>query len=279
MSQSPHVFDVDDAGFEAAVVQRSHDVPVVVDFWAEWCGPCRTLGPLLEQAVDARGGQVLLAKVDVDANQRIAQAFNIQGIPAVKAFRDGRIVDEFTGAQPGPAIEAFLDRVVPSLPDQLAARARDLMSTDPDAAAAAAREALEHTPSHRGAAVALAELLLEEDPQQSLDLVTPHRPIPEAEAVATRAELALASGGADASALAERVAADPEDADARIELARVQAGDGDYEAAIDQLLDLVADGGDAREPAREQLVGLFNVLGDDHELVRTARPRLARALF
>ena len=166
---------------------------------------------------------------------------------------------------------------MPSATDKLAEQARRLAATDPDAAIAAAQQALDQDPSHRGAALALAELVVGDDPQQALDLVTPHRPIPEAEAIATRAELALAGG--DADELAARVEADPDDDAAALQLARLRAAAGDYEPAIELLLRLVRMGGDIREPAREQLVGIFDVLGDDHQLVRSARPQLASALF
>ncbi len=123
MAGGPHVVDVDASSFEEAVLERSHDVPVVVDFWAAWCGPCRTLGPTLESAVAARDGAAVLAKVDVDDNPTLAQQFRVQGIPAVKAFRDGRVVDEFTGAINAQQVEAFLDAL-------LAAPATDEAATD-----------------------------------------------------------------------------------------------------------------------------------------------------
>ena len=106
--------DVSEAEFDAEVIERSRTTPVIVDFWAAWCGPCRALTPLLEQAAGAREGSVVLAKVDTDANPGLAQAFGIQGIPAVKAFRDGAVVQEFVGAQPREVVESFFDAVAPS---------------------------------------------------------------------------------------------------------------------------------------------------------------------
>src|SRR6201987_6022075 len=109
--------DVTDSAFQTDVIERSQTVPVVVDFWAEWCGPCRQLGPVLERAVAAREGKVVLAKVDVDANPVVARTYGIQSIPAVKAFRDGRVVAEFVGAQPPTAVNSFLDSLLPSQTD------------------------------------------------------------------------------------------------------------------------------------------------------------------
>ena len=111
--------DVSEATFQTAVLDRSRALPVVVDFWAEWCGPCRQLGPVLELAVAQRAGQLELVKVDVDANPSLARAYQIQGIPAVKAFRDGRVVAEFVGARPAPGVEQFLDSLLPSPADAL----------------------------------------------------------------------------------------------------------------------------------------------------------------
>ena len=141
--------DVTEATFESAVIQRSGELPVVVDFWAEWCGPCRQLGPVLERAAEARAGKVELVKLDVDANPTISRMFGIQGIPAVKAFRDGEVVAEFVGAQPPQAVDQFLDSLLPSEADGLVAEG------DEDSL----RRALELEPTRADAAVPYAKIL------------------------------------------------------------------------------------------------------------------------
>jgi putative thioredoxin len=271
----PVVLDVDETAFPTAVVERSHEVPVVVDFWAAWCGPCRTLGPMLERAVEARGGEVVLAKVDVDRNQNLARTFRVQGIPQVLGFRDGEVVAQFTGVVPARQLEAFLDGLVPSEADRLVREARALPSAD---RAPLLRRALELAPDHREAAIGLAELVVEEDPDAALDLVVPHRPDPAAEAVATRAELA-ANGHGDLDELRARAARDDADGATLLDLGRALAARGEYDEALERLLAAVELGGEVRDPAREQLVALFGVLGDSDPRVREARPRLARALF
>lgn len=267
--------DVGAADFEEAVVARSHDVPVVVDFWAAWCGPCRTLGPMLEDAVTRREGAVELAKVDVDGAQQLAARFGIRGIPAVKAFRDGEVVAEFVGAQPASQIEAFLDQLVPSEADRLVGRAARTDATDADEAERCLRRALELEPDHRGASVALAELIVERDPDAALDLVAPHRPDPTAERVAARA--ALSGEGSDVAAL--RAAAADGDDRARLQLGRALAARGDHEAAVEELLEVVLAGGDEREAARRQILDIFTIAGDTAPFVADARRRLASALY
>jgi putative thioredoxin len=271
------VFDATDADFQTAVIDRSHRTPVVVDLWAAWCGPCKQLGPMLERAVAARGGDVVLAKVDTDANPGVSQAFRVQSIPAVFGIRDGQVVAQFVGVRPEAEIARFLDDLAPSDADRAVQRARVL---DGDEREAALRHALELEPTHREAAVGLADLLVGDDPEAALELVAPHRPDPAAEAIATRAELArVGAGAADLDALRAAVDGDRTDGAALLELGRALAASGAYEEALDRLLAAVELGGDAREPAREQIVALFNVLGADDPRVQAARPRLARALF
>jgi putative thioredoxin len=274
VSDSPYVFDVDTAAFPDAVVERSRDLPVVVDFWAAWCGPCHTLGPLLEAAVEAYGGEVLLAKVDVDANQPLAQAYGVQGIPQVLGFRDGRVVNQFTGVVPADRIATFLDELMPTEADRAVQRAR---AASGDAAIAELRHALELDPRHREAAIGLAERIVENDPEAAADLVGPHRPDPAAERIATRVE--LSRDGGDVEALEAQLLRDGDDGTTLLELGRALAARGDHGAAIERLLASVALGGPSREPARDQLVKLFEMLGGDDERVQQARPRLARALY
>jgi len=269
------VIDVDGAAFATEVVERSHQVPVVVDFWAAWCGPCRTLGPMLEDAVGRRGGDVVLAKVDVDREQALAQRFGVQGIPAVHAFRDGEVVDRFTGAVPAAQLEAFLDRLVPSAAD----RALALAAAQPASEARGTLEAaLDADPSDGRLAVALAELLVGDDPDRARTLVAPHPQVPGADRV--HAALALAAVAAqDPDAL--RAAAAAGDAGATVDLGRLLVGRGDVDEGLGTVLTALerTGGGDAdREVLRTGLLDLFTLLGDDAR-VGPARARMARALF
>jgi putative thioredoxin len=248
------VLEVGEAQFEREVIERSKQVPVVVDFWAEWCAPCRTLGPMIENAVVSRNGDVVLAKVDIDANQGLAQRYGIRGIPAVKAFRDGEVVDEFTGAIPQRQVERFIDNVVPSEADALVAEGDEQ----------SLRRALELEPGNPAAATALARLLLERgETQQALELVEGIEGDFGAEGLAARAQLQLSGSG------------DPQLGDALAALA-----DGDHERALEGLASALEGADeDTREQIRKLMVGLFAELGADHPLSKTYRRRLAAALY
>jgi putative thioredoxin len=241
--------DVTELDFESAVLERSKTTPVVVDFWAAWCGPCRQLGPLLEQAASAREEQVVLAKVDTDANPALARTFGIQGIPAVKAFRDGQIVAEFVGAQPRPAVEQFFDALVPSPADQLAAAGDE----------ASLRRALELEPGRADAAVPLARMLIA---RGNLDEAATF--------------LALVSGTFESDGLAARIRLQQADefADA---LRYLDAGDD--EQAFDLLLARLHSNDAQAEDVRLALVGELARLGPENPLARDTRRRLAAALF
>jgi putative thioredoxin len=250
------IADVAERDFEAKVIERSKQVPVVVDFWAEWCGPCRTLGPALEDAVRRRGGQIELAKLDTDANQLIARAYGIQSIPAVKAFKDGKVVAEFIGAQPPAAIEAFLDQIVPSEADRLAE------SGDEESL----RKALELDPRHAQAAIGLGRILLSRgERDEALEVL---RPFPHdfvADGLAARAELSAGQNGSGADELQGAFAA---------------WDDGRPEAALEALQSAISGetDSDRKDQLRRVMVAIFTELGADHPLAREHRRRLAAAL-
>lgn len=242
------VIDVTEATFQQEVLDRSRQVPVVVDFWAEWCGPCRQLGPALEAAANRRTGDVVLAKVDTDANQQLAGSFQIQGIPAVKAFRDGAVVDEFVGAKPPAEVERFFDGLVPSEVDRLVAAGDE----------ASLRRALELEPARTDAAAALAHLL--------------HA------AGDTDAALELAEGlpGFQAEGLVSRIrlTGDPAYADA---FAALDAGEP--ERGVDLLIAAMPAAGEAKDDLRRIVVAVLEGMGVDHPFARDARRRLAAALY
>jgi putative thioredoxin len=249
------IHDVDESGFEQAVIERSRQVPVVVDFWAEWCGPCRQLTPALESEARSRGDDVDLVKIDVDANQALAQRFGVQGIPAVKAFKDGAVAAEFTGAVPPAQVAAFFSGLVPSEADRLAGSDEE----------ADLRRALELDPRQDKAAIALARMLLDRgDNAETSELLEPFSGDFLAAGLAARAKLAEGDGD-------ETLAAAFADWDA-----------GRHEQALEALQEAVAatgpQDGDRRDLLRRVMVAIFTELGPESELARAHRRRLALSL-
>ena len=241
------VIDVSEATFEAEVIERSKTTPVVVDFWAEWCGPCRALGPILEREAGRREGQVVLAKLDTDANQNLARAFEIQGIPAVKAFKDGRVVDEFVGAQPPPAVERFFDKLVPSEAETLAAAGDE----------ASLRRALELEPGRADAAVPLARMLLARgERDEALAVLDPVRESFQADGLAARIRLEDAHPEAFAALDA-----------------------GETERGLQLLIDAIPNADGTKDDLRRAVVGVLDELGVESPVAREYRSKLATALY
>jgi len=250
--------DVTETNFQTAVLDRSNTVPVVVDFWADWCGPCRQLTPVLERAVSARAGKVELAKIDVDANQRLAQAFRIQGIPAVKAFRDGNVVAEFVGVQPPAAIDQFLDSLLPSEADGLVKRGDE----------ESLRRAHELEPTRADAAVPLAKILKNRgETDEALTVLSRVPGSFAADGLAARIGLESAA----------KNAAQPPVPDLSEAFAALDAGDN--ERALDLLIGALPSADGARDDVRRVVVGVLDELGVEDPLARDARRRLASALY
>lgn len=274
-----HVRDISTAEFAGAVVARSKEVPVVVDFWAAWCGPCRVLSPILERLAAEGQGEWELAKVDVDSNQRLAMEFGVQGIPTVVGFRDGEAVARFTGALPEPAVREWLRGLVPSETDLIAeeaARARE--AGDVVRAEGLFREVLGVQGDHNAAVTGLAALLIDDDrADEAMEILGR---LPETGEVPRLLSLARTRRGAgDLERLQAAAQEAPQDWSTRLGYGRALAAAGRNEEALEQLLAVVeARSGDVSEEARQTMLDLFEVT-DDAALVTAFRRRLANSLF
>lgn len=283
--------DATEATFMADVIEASREVPVIVDFWATWCGPCKTLGPALEAAVTAAKGKVKMVKVDVDQNQRIAGQLRIQSIPTVYAFWQGQPVDGFQGAVPPSEIKAFIDRLTGLAGDGglgEAVEAGEAMLAEGAAADAAQTFAaiLAEEPEHAGAYGGLvrAHLALgQEDQAEALLNAVPAKIAQAAEVEAARAQLALLRQAASAGPVAElraAVAADPGNHEARFELARALHAAGKVEEAVDELLELFRrDRAWNDEAAKKQLFTIFDSLKPGDPVAQSGRRRLSSMIF
>jgi len=277
--------EVSEAEFEAAVLDRSLEVAVLVDFWAPWCAPCRVLGPVLEKLVEEYAGDFVLAKVNVDESPSLAGALGIQGIPAVKLFRDGEITSEFTGALPEPAVREFLSRFLASAADKQA-QAAALFEQEGKGSEAKAlyQEILDADPNHAKALLGMGRLLMDEGNDQAalaqldkISLVADERK----EADRLIARIKLHEGGVqDETTLRAKVNSEPNNLAARFEFAQALAGMEKYEEALTEFLTIVkTDRGFQDDGGRKAMVQIFEVLGSDHPLTDRFRSELASVLF
>ena len=284
------VKDGSDAEFMTDVVEASKTQPVIVDFWAPWCGPCRTLTPAIEKAVRAARGKVKLVKIDVDANPAFAGQLKVQSIPTVYAFKDGQPVDGFQGAIPESQIKAFIERLTgestgPSDLDQILSMGEESLGlNDLGGAAQAFAQALQLDPKNEKAIAGMARVYLADGDADQARQTIAMAPDPSKEPMvnSVRAQLSLGAGAPVAltSEQEAKVAADPDDHQARFDLALALAASGQLEPAVDHLLKIVAADRDWNEQAaRKQLLTIFEAAGPTSEIARDGRRRLSSILF
>lgn len=271
--------------FDQEVLAASFKVPVIVDFWAPWCAPCRALGPILDKLAGDYKGRFILAKINSDENQELAMRYSVRGIPNVKAFVNGQLVDEFAGALPESAVREFIDGLLPSPAEPLR---QEAIAASARGDVAAARELLSRAlaldPRNEAARLDLVELMVDAGdltPAEKLldEIADRARDPARIEAVRARLTLTSASGSGDPKILEARIAANPDDLEARFELANLLALREDFRPAMEHSLEIVRRGRSFRDDAgRKTLITLFNLLGPEHELVREFRRELAAVL-
>lgn len=293
MADSPYIFDVTRSDFAVRVVEKSHEVPVLADFWAAWCGPCQMLMPVLARLADAYQGKFLLAKVNTDVEQALALEYGVRSLPTVKLFRNGQVVGEFMGVQPESRIRALIDRFVPREADAVIERAMALAAESRiEEGLALVRAAVAADPQYAPARLALARLLLAatdntglghrlDEAEQALGaLPLDHASDPEAIALRARLDLLrIVESAAPTPELERAVATDPGNHEARYRLSARKVLSGDYEGGMEGFLEIVRrDRRFGDDAARKAMIAVFNLLGPQHPLVPKYRARLSSAL-
>jgi putative thioredoxin len=286
MPQSPYTIETTAERFEADVIDRSKSVPVVLDFWAAWCAPCRMLGPLLEQAATELAGQFVLVKADVDQMPQQAAAFRVEGIPAVFALRDGQVVDSFTGLLTQSQLRQWLQSILPSQAQKLVAEAAALEASDPAAAEAKYRQAGELDGQLVEAQLGLGRVLLaagnSSEAQQIIERLEA-RGFLEPAAQRLKAELEMHAhrvSGGELDQLRTQAAAAPHDAALKLTLAEALLAAGQFDEGLPLCVEVVASElGPLRDRARLAMLAAFRVLGDESELTRDFRRKLSMALY
>ncbi len=282
-----HSVDVDARNFTREVIEASKQVPVVIDFWAPWCGPCKVLKPMLEKLAEEYGGKFKLAKINSDESLDLAQEFGVRSIPDVRALRNGKQVGAFVGALPLPQLRAFVDKLIPSPSELERTRAADLRAAgqSPEAAAAL-RKSIELDPKNDLARIDLAELLIEQKQFDEADaLLGEVRPdvTRDARVEALRQSIGFARAGQSGPSeedLVRRLAGSPEDLASRLLLANLYAGRKNYRAAMDELLEIIGRNKDFNEgAARKQMVAIFSLAASEPDLVGEYRRKLSSALY
>lgn len=278
MTLSDYIFDVDETTFETEVLMRSHEVPVVVDFWAPWCGPCKIVGPTLERLTIEAGGAIRLAKVNVDHNPQLAIRYGVQGIPAIKAFKNGDVEAEFVGAQPEPVLRRFIKNLAPSEAEKAVEKARSLLVTRhwPEAENAF-RAVLDQDDANASAALGLVESYLMQGKGSAALRLIEHFPSGTEWATAERLR-PLAGLIAQVEEDGPRMADDPLEA-SFFQAARLIAK-GNFQGAMDGLLEILRQDKNYRDGLPKQvMLALFTLLGDDDPVTREYRDELASVLF